>query len=134
MVEPLYFLVAMAVMLGVMAALLVWLWFRLRRLERQVQEYSQGLERLGDDLAQFRALSVQAEESFKELSLKLEKLGDWLKERQEQGSEEPAYQSALERIRQGADVEGLVESLGLSREEAALLIRLHGQASRKRAY
>jgi uncharacterized protein HemX len=133
MVEPLYFLVAMALTLSVLAVLLAWLWVKLRRLERQVQEYRQGLERLGEDLAEFRTLSLQTEESFKELSLKLARLGDWLKERQDQGSEEPAYQSALEHIRQGADVEGLVESLGLSREEAALLIRLHGQA-RRRAY
>lgn len=112
--------------LAALAALLVWLWRRLRRLERQFQEYRQALARLGGDLSEFRALSVKAEEQLGELAGRIEALGAWLKEREDPaGCGEPAYRSAVERIRRGAEVEELVASLGLSYEEAALLIRLH---------
>lgn len=119
-------LAGVALALGSTAILLLWLWRRVSRLERQFQEYHQALTRLGSDLTEFRTLSAQAEEQLDEVVSKLERLGAWLKEREELASgEEPVYQAAVERIRRGADVEELVESLHLSREEAALLIRMH---------
>lgn len=120
-------LAGMALALVSMAVLLSWLWRRLTRLERQFQEHRQALERLGGELIDFCALSVRADEQIGELAAKLKELGEWLKEREDQANvEEPVYQSAIERIRQGADMKELVGSLGLSREEAALLIRLYG--------
>ncbi|MFN3919283.1 MAG: DUF2802 domain-containing protein [Methylohalobius sp.] len=119
-------LAGMALALVSMAVLLSWLWRRLTRLERQFQEHRLALERLGEGLVDFCALSVRADEQIGELAAKLKELGEWLKEREDQANvEEPVYQSAIERIRQGADMKELVGSLGLSREEAALLIRLY---------
>ncbi len=37
------------------------------------------------------------------------------------------YEQAIEKIRDGADVEELVKRFGLTRDEAVLLTRLHGQ-------
>ncbi|GAB6068078.1 hypothetical protein JCM13664_13970 [Methylothermus subterraneus] len=127
--------IGLALSLGIMAGLWLWLWRRLKRLERESQEYRQALERLTKDFAEFGALSAQAEAQLGELAGRIEELGAWLKERMEQTScEEPAYQSAVERIRQGAEVEELVENLGLSHEEATLLMRLHGSGSGRRLY
>lgn len=44
---------------------------------------------------------------------------------QRQLAAEP-YQNAIEYVRQGAGAQQLMQTFGLSREEAALLIRLHG--------
>ncbi len=120
-------LIGVALILIGIIVVLLWLWRRLTRLERQFQEHRQALERLGGELIDFCALSVRADEQIGELAAKLKELGEWLKEREDQANvEEPVYQSAIERIRQGADMKELVGSLGLSREEAALLIRLYG--------
>ncbi len=122
-------------MVLVLGGLLVWLWRRLKRLERQFKEQRQILERLGNDLADFHTLSAQVDEQAGELAIKLEEFKAWLKQREDQAScGEPAYQTAIERIRQGSDVEELVESLGLSREEAALLMRLHSAGPSRRTY
>ncbi len=130
-----YWYLSLAGVVLVLGGLWVWLWRRLKRLERQFKEHRQVLERVGNDLGDFRTLSAQVDEQMGELAIKLEEFKAWLKEREDQAScGEPAYQTAIERIRQGSDVEELVESLGLSREEAALLIRLHRAGPSRRAY
>lgn len=112
--------------LGGTAAVLIWLWRRLWRLERQFHEYRQAHEGFGHDLADLRAAAARTDERVGELAVKLKELGTRLKEHENQASAgELVYQTAIERIHQGADVEELVGSLGCSREEAALLIRLH---------
>jgi len=53
----------------------------------------------------------------------IEKVADF--EQHEQPSSQP-YHNAIQRARNGADAEALIQQCGLSREEAVLLIRLHG--------
>lgn len=130
-------LAGMALVLGATAGFLSWLWRRFKRLERECQECRQGQERLLRDLADLCTTAARTDEQVRDLTSRLGAVQAWVQERQDQASEgELTYQTAIERIRQGADVEELVESLGFSREEAALLIRLHhvDPASGKESY
>lgn len=119
-------LAGMALVLGGTVGLLIWLWRRVKRLERECQACRQGQERLQHDLADLCSMAMRTDERVCDLTVRLREVRFLVEAPQDQVSaEEPTYQTAIERIRQGADVEELVEGLGFSREEAALLIRLH---------
>ena len=53
----------------------------------------------------------------------VEKVTDF--EQHEQQTSQP-YHSAIQKVRDGVDAEELIQQCGLSREEAMLLIHLHG--------
>lgn len=116
-----------------LAIALIWLGIKVRRLERRLIEYQAAHKQFGQDLASLRTSLARTEEQMDELVISVGELGTrgephiFQKEppRKEEPSKDQDYHAAIERIRQGADVEELVESLGCSREEAALLIRLH---------
>ncbi|WP_022947897.1 DUF2802 domain-containing protein [Methylohalobius crimeensis] len=106
-----------------LAGILIGLWRRQSRLVRRVDQWQKNQERLQRDLAGLCAAAVRMDERFLELSGRLEGIQQWTQEAgHEQGS---TYQTAIERIREGADVEELVSEWGFSREEAELLIRMH---------
>ena len=62
------------------------------------------------------AIEVEGEQDYGEAEIDLDPSG------------EDSYQSAIQGIKQGVDAQQLVDQWGMSRDEADLLVRLHGGA------
>ena len=120
-------LVTFIVITIVIVGLLVWLLQELRKLKRDYLVLSNDVARNNKDIAGLcsAAVSVDTRITYNNEQLKevAEKVTDF--EQYEQQASQPYY-SAIQRVRDGATVEELVQQCGLSREEAVLLMRLHG--------
>ena len=110
---------------------MVWLVFEFKKLKHEYNTLYQHLQRNDKDIAGLcsAALSVdkQQSETLQQLDGILESIAGF--EQHEQASH--PYHSAIQMVRNGADTEQLIEQCGLSQEEAALLIRLHGNSKNK---
>ncbi|BCX81602.1 hypothetical protein MIT9_P1180 [Methylomarinovum caldicuralii] len=124
------FVLLIAVLLAVVlveAILVAWLWRRHWRLEQSLREWEARQRRQHQDIAGLCAAGLQVDARLARLERMLAETREWL---QAAGPAEGtggavAYQTAIERIREGAGVEELVSECGFTREEANLLIRLH---------
>lgn len=123
-------LAATLAMLIVMFALLLWLFVEHNKLKRVCRELEQAIGRNSKDIAGICSAAVSVDsrlqgndERLKDIAAKLAQA-----ERQEpQGNHSShSYHSAIQRIHRGAGPDELVRECGLSRDEAVLLISLHG--------
>ncbi len=105
----------------------IWLVFEHRRLKKRLNILSRYIEQNNKDIAGLcsAAVSVDARlsDSHDQLKQIAEKVTDF--EQYEQQSSQP-YHNEIQRVREGANAEELMQQCGLSRDEAVLLIRLHG--------
>lgn len=119
--------------LGLLLALLLtlfWLSRQYRRLRLRLDELEQTVKRNNEDIAGLCSAAVAVDHRMLGNDKQLQSIAEKLANYQPQTATEPqtppsSYQSVIEKIHQGADVEELVREYGLSREEAALLIRLN---------
>ncbi|PKM11700.1 MAG: DUF2802 domain-containing protein [Gammaproteobacteria bacterium HGW-Gammaproteobacteria-3] len=131
--------------LMVMLVLVVWLLIDHIRLKRRYRILAEHVNNHNRDIAGLCTAAVTvdsrlsgADDVLQSLSAKLadydirEELEQIVREdKPESGDDaEPSYQNAIARARAGADAAELMQRFGLSRDEAALLIRLHGINSR----
>jgi len=107
-------------------ALLIWLWVQHGRLRRSFDQLRCAFERQQRDIVGLCAAAVRIDERMgkwfdhlKEMDTKIHEMGHLPHDT------ETSYQTAIERIAQGAGVDDLVDECGLTREEAVLLIRMH---------
>jgi len=138
---------------------LVWLFFRYKRLNQDHLILNDQVKRIHQDIAGLCSAAVfvdsQISENVKQIKKGIEKkdkAGEQLyqqslmheheheheheqnlglkNEREEHtfDNPEPPYNNAIEGVRNGADSGDLIRQYGVSREEAELLIRLHGHA------
>ena len=117
------FLTITLVIVGVLVRLM-------RRYKKLRQDYiilSEHVERNNKDIAGLCSAAVCVDSRLSDNNAQLngivEKVTDF--EQHEQQTSQP-YHSAIQKVRDGADAEELIQQCGLSREEAMLLIRLHG--------
>ncbi len=118
---------------------LIWLLREHKKLKHSQQQWVNLIQRTSDDVAGLcaAAIAVDAriavnEEQIDALRYALESAvstsgsqsGDLIEEPHEAPSQ--GYATAIEKIRYGASIEELVKGLGLTRDEAVLLTRLHG--------
>lgn len=130
---------AMGVSLLFMAFMLVRLWREQKKLKQELQVTMAQLHRNSDDVAGLCSAAVAVD---RRLAFNESRIGDMLAgvsqpqatessvhEDDGQPEDEPAqgYQLAIEKIRRGASIEDLVKTCGLTRDEAVLLMRLHGK-------
>lgn len=121
-----------AVLFLLIAIVLVRLWRGQIKLKQDVLALTAQLERSSDDVAGLCSAAVAVD---KRLATNESRLSDMLEtisaphmSSQPSYDEEPqGYELAIEKIRRGANVEELVKSCGLTRDEAVLLVRLHGR-------
>lgn len=124
-----YLLAGLAVLI-VIFALIAWLIVEHLKLKRQYQILTDHVNNHNRDIAGLCSAAVTvdnrlsgADDSLKTLA---EKLADYeLREEAEQ-----PYHNVIQQVRQGADAAELMQKFGLSRDEAVLLIRLHGTQSK----
>ena len=111
----------------VVAGVLVWLILAHKKLRQDFIILSEYVERNNNDIAGLCSAAVSVDSRLSDNNAQLngivEKVADF--EQHEQQSKQP-YHSAIQKVRNGADAEELIQQCGLSREEAVLLIRLHG--------
>lgn len=113
---------------------------QLKRLQQDYQSLRSQIQRGSDDVAGLCAAAIAVD---KRLSASESQLSQLLKARYVPQSafsaqEEPlvyaekqdapqGYALAIEKIQQGVNIDDLVKSCGLTRDEAVLLMRLHGK-------
>ena len=111
----------------VIAGVLFWLILAYKKLRQNYINLSEHVERNNRDIAGLCSAAVSVDgrlsDNNSQLNGIIEKVADF--EQHEQSSIQP-YHNAIQRARNGADAEELIQQCGLSREEAVLLIRLHG--------
>lgn len=109
-----------------------------RKLEREWASLQSQIQRANEDIAGLCSAAVAVDGR---LAANEARLGDVLShimalqqtspvhdEPEEVGQDhEQGYQLAIAKIRQGANIEELMKGCGLTRDEAMLLIRLHGR-------
>ena len=101
-----------------------------KKLRQDYTNLSDAVERNNKDIAGLCSAAVfvdsRLSDNNSQLNGILEKVSDF--EQHEQYEEPPIlpYHNAIQRVRNGADAEELIKQCGLSREEAVLLIHLHG--------
>jgi predicted nuclease with TOPRIM domain len=100
-----------------------------KKLRRDYNVLKDHLERNNKDIAGLcsAAVSVDTRLSNNNEQLKgiVEKVTDF--DEQKQQTAQP-YHSAIQKVREGANAEELIQQCGLTQEEAILLIRLHGNS------
>lgn len=122
---------AIAVMLGLVVLVRAYL-----KLRQEYRALANTLSASNNDIAGLcsAALAVNSritasEELLSELSAALAELRHINSENQQQAeSSDTSYSAVIQKARSGASVNELMHNCGLSRDEATLLIRLHGSS------
>ena len=122
-----FLLIFFACIICILAGLLIWVVLGYRKLKQDFIRLSENVERNNRDIKGMCSAAVSVDNKIYNNREKLNEVVEKIDEF-EQGEQEfnPPYYSAIQRVRQGADAEELIQQYGLSREEAELLIRLHG--------
>lgn len=117
----------------------VWLWREHKKLKQEHQQLTKQIQRTHDDLAGLCAAAIAVDSRMAATENRLEYLIDHLGSNQTAPSQPDidetleldqapqGYGLAIEKIRQGASLEELVKTCALTRDEAVLLMRLHGK-------
>jgi len=126
--------IAIAVLI-LMTFALIYLWRQQNRLKHDVHALTKKLQSSIEDVAGLCSAAVSVDRRLmaneSRLNGVLENLSapqteivedDVIEDDQPQG-----YELAIEKIRGGANVDDLVKTCGLTRDEAVLLVRLHGR-------
>lgn len=107
----------------VIVATIIWLIFEHKKLKKKFGLLNSCVERNNKDLAGLCAAAVIVD---KRLSESGNQLNDTVEKRTVPEPQEQPYRNAIQLILEGANTEDLMQQIALSRDEADLLIRLHG--------
>jgi type II secretory pathway component PulF len=127
-----YLLIAMGIAIALIIGALVWLARAYLRLKRDYQVLANTVQGNTQDIAGLcsAALTVDSRvtSNDKQLSDLLTQLAEQQQNDRHQQNDQSAhpYSGILHEVRSGASVNELMRNYGLSHDEAALLIRLHG--------
>ncbi len=118
--------ILVVIIIGIVGVL-VWLYFQHNKLRKDLVIVRDSVERNKRDIAGLCSAAVSVDgklsDNNEQLNDIVEKVADF--EQHEQQDSQP-YHSAIQRVKNGSTAAELIEQCGLSREEAMLLIRLHG--------
>ncbi len=99
---------------------------RLRDVSERLVRQEEKLAGLQSELAALCKASVGAGQRIVQLSDQVRRLGERQDRTELQTMSERSFERAIERVREGGDVETLMRECGLTRGEAELLITVHG--------
>ncbi len=115
----------------------LWLWLEHRKLKQEIRTLSAQVQRSSDDLVGLCSAAIAVDKRLEANEFRVDGLLENIEQMQvpvpqilpDEPEEEHAqsYESAIEKIHQGADIDDLVRACGLTRDEAVLLVRLHGK-------
>lgn len=138
MVNPLLIaVISMALVIVIILALLIWLIRANVRLKCNVQRLDGIVNGHSNDIAGLCAAAVTVDSRITTADNQLNELWGQLSETQHQAErqiEQSAhpYSGDIRKVRSGASIDELMQSSGLTHDEAALLISLHGAADNRR--
>ncbi|MCF7971097.1 MAG: DUF2802 domain-containing protein [Methylococcaceae bacterium] len=122
-------LIIVALCFSLLGLGLLWLALEQRKLKKVNQVLTEQIDSMTKDIAGLCLAAVKVDSrianSAEQLADLLDKLGDY----EQKESEVSPYHSVIQRVRAGASAQELIKDCGLSREEAALLIKVHGSRS-----
>lgn len=131
-----YLLMAVAATAVLLAVVLVWLLREHKKLKQAFGQLEDKLQRSHEELAVLCSAAVAVDQHLAANDQRLNGILDQLNTYQQPlvpvaslVNDEPelqGYDAAIQKIRRGADVDELVKDCGMTRDEAVLLIRLHG--------
>jgi cell division protein FtsL len=136
MLDPSTMLVIIAAIAGVVVALaiaLVWLAVKCTKFKREQEELAEIVNSLNNDLNDLQSVINVVNERCMATDLRINGLDNQARllakkvdEFQPSEASNHAYSQAIQKVRSGASVAELMQSSGLSQDEATLLVRLHG--------
>jgi len=122
-------LIIVALCFSLLGLGLLWLVLEQRKLRNINQVLAEQIDGMSKDIAGLCSAAVTVDSriamSAEQVADLLDKLGDY----EHKESEASPYHSVIQRVRSGASAQELIKDCGLSREEAALLIKVHGSRS-----
>jgi ABC-type transport system involved in cytochrome bd biosynthesis fused ATPase/permease subunit len=134
--DPSLMPIIIAVIAGLLAMLalaLAWLAIKFIKLKREHEDLADAVHGSNSDLRDFQGVINVVNERGMATDLRINALDDQLHrlakkvdDFQQSESSNHAYAQAIQKVRSGASVAELMQSAGLSQDEAALLVRLHG--------
>jgi hypothetical protein len=129
MIDPLLMPLIIAVVTGVVIIALVWLARTHLKLKHDYQVLADVVHGNNNDIADLYAAALTADGRIavtdEQISVLCAKISDY---QHNEPSTHP-YNLVIQKVRSGASVSELMQNSGLSQDEAALLIRLHGSKS-----
>ncbi|MGR9117015.1 MAG: DUF2802 domain-containing protein [Gammaproteobacteria bacterium] len=120
-----YLIAGLAALIAVIA-LLAWLIIEHLRLKRQLRALADRVDNQNRDIAGLCSAAVTVDSRLTGADDLLKSLAEKLTDYELKEEAEQPYHNVIQRVRQGADAAELMQQFGLSRDEAVLLIRLHG--------
>lgn len=117
---------AVLLLMMVMALALAACYRQVQHLRQEMADMARRLSHQTDDIAGLCSAALSVDQRLVQGEKRLGDLFDWMESQKTQERLNQPYHSAIDLIRRGGDVTQLVAQCGISREEAALLLRLHG--------
>ena len=126
------FLGIYSVLLLLVVIVLIWLVYDRFKLKKEIEALTDSVNRNNRDISGLCSAAITIDtrmtEGADQLNAALQKINDL----QRTESTAQPYYSVIQKIRAGATVADLMQNSGLSRDEAVLLIRLHGNPQSKK--
>lgn len=116
----------LAAILGVMLIFLLWLTMDHLKLKRNYRALAEHLNNHNKDIVSLCTASVSVDSRLAEADAMIDELSEKIADFEEREEEAKPYHAIIQKVRSGADVAELTQKFGISRDEAVLLIRLHG--------
>lgn len=133
MLSPLWITIIIAFIscaLAIVVIALVWLIRKHLRLKRDYQALSEIVHGLNNDVRDLYTATLTVDERISATDEQINNLSEKVNDFQQIEPSNHAYSLAIQKVRSGASVSELMQTAGLSQDEAALLIRLHGSKTR----
>jgi predicted nucleotidyltransferase len=132
MIDPVMMTLILAVLTGVVIIVvfaLVWLIRKYLKLKRDCQDLTEIVHGYNNDIRELYATALTVDERIAATDEQVRGLTAKIADYQHNEPSNHAYGLAIQKVRSGASVSDLMQNSGLSQDEAALLIRLHGSKS-----
>jgi uncharacterized membrane protein YccC len=129
MIDPFLMAIIIAAVAGVViivVIVLVWLVRTHLKLKRDYQVLADAVHGNNHDIADLHAAALTADGRIAATDEQISALWEKISDYQHNEPSTHPYSLAIQKVRSGASVSELMQNSGLSQDEAALLIRLHG--------
>jgi Protein of unknown function (DUF2802) len=119
-----------AVMVGIVAVALILLNRKHQKLKRDHEDLTEIMHGHNNDIRGLFATTMAIDDRLNAIDGQFRVLSAKVSDAQQSETPSHPYGSAIQKVRSGASVSELMQTSGLSQDEAALLIRLHGTKPR----
>ncbi len=129
MLSPFLMTIIIAVVIGVVSTVvmvLVWLIRKYLNLKRDYQVLTEIVHGNNNDIRELYTTALTVDERTVAIDEKLSVLSEKISAYPQNEPSNHPYSLAIQKVRSGASVSELMQTSGLSQDEATLLIRLHG--------